>query len=97
MAGAFDSFDDTIAGCCVDDQAAADSLHRLVMRGVDLGMTAPDDRLQSGTRSDRDAMAALDSFFALLVFLGIWHLRTDVLVKAAALDDIDRLGAAANA
>lgn len=64
---------------------------------TDLGMTEPDNVSQQGARLDRDAMAALYGFFALLVFLGVRHLSADVLVKAAAQDDVDRLGAAADA
>jgi len=97
MAGAFDAFDDPIARHGVNDQAAAQCLHRLVMCCIDLGMGASDDCLQSRVWLERDAMAALDGFFTLLVLLSIWHLCADILVKAAALHDVDRLGPAANA
>ena len=43
MAGAFDAFDYSVAGPSIDNQAAAESFHRLVMRRIDLGMSPPDD------------------------------------------------------
>jgi len=43
VAGAFDAFDDAVAGYGIDDQAAAQSLDRLVVRRIDLGMSAPDN------------------------------------------------------
>ncbi len=43
VSGAFDAFDDAVAGHGIYDQAAAQSLDRLVMRRIHFGMTAPDD------------------------------------------------------
>ena len=97
MISALDPFDDAVNGDGVDDQTAAQSFDRLVMRRIDLCLISPDNLLQQGMRLDGYSMAALYGFSALLVFLGARHLSVYILEKAAAEDDVDRLGAAANA
>ncbi len=97
MARIFDPFDQPILGGRIDDQAFADFLYGLMVRGVDLQRPPPQDFFQASAARDDDFMAADFFFGPLFMLIGVRRLGGDVLIERAAEDDVDRLRAAADA
>ena len=81
MARAFDTFDHTVIGDGVDDQAFAESFDRLVMSCIDLQAWLLNDGAQACSIGNLYSVSALSFLFTLLMFAGVGHLRGDVLVK----------------
>ncbi len=96
MIQTLNAFNDSVFCHCAYDQSCAESLDRLVMRGVHLQGFSFHDPVQQCSRVDSYKMASNRLTRGLLMFACVGKLGRDVLVKGAPESDVDRLGAPAN-
>ncbi len=84
VAGAFDPLDHTVSGDGIDNEAAAESLHRLMVRGVHRQARSFHDGEKARAGFDVNRMTAMPAPGAALVRSGVSKLRSDVLVERTA-------------
>src|SRR5258706_4261778 len=97
MAGAFDGFDDSVWRDGRRNESAAEASDCLMVGCVYFNRSSAKDCAEPGVVGDLHPMTAMIFFLALLVLGGAGDLVGDILIQRTAENDVERLGAAADA